>query len=69
MVKLPFIFTEHGSVLPPDRYVGAEEVEDDGVSFEEKMAEPTTELYEQRAEAAGFDAQIWKIVEELGYGG
>ena len=28
---------EHGHVLTPGRYVGAEEVEDDGVPFAEKM--------------------------------
>ena len=29
---------EHGDVLTPGRYVGAEEVEDDGIPFADKMA-------------------------------
>jgi len=40
---------EHGFVLTPGRFVGAEEIEDDGVPFEEKMAELSAELFEQMA--------------------
>ena len=40
---------EHGYMLTPGRYVGAAEIEDDGISFEEKMAELTATLYEQFA--------------------
>jgi type I restriction enzyme M protein len=36
---------EHGYVLTPGRYVGAAEIEDDGVPFEEKMAELSATLY------------------------
>lgn len=42
---------EHGYVLTPGRYVGAAEIEDDGIPFEEKMAELSASLYEQFAEA------------------
>ena len=59
----------HGHVLTPGRYVGAEEVEDDGVPFEEKMAELSAELYEQMAEAEELDAAIRRNLEMLGYGG
>ena len=52
----------HGHVLTPGRYVGAEEIEDDGISFEEKMAELSAELYEQMAEAEELDATIKKIL-------
>jgi type I restriction enzyme M protein len=36
---------DHGYVLTPGRYVGAAEIEDDGVPFEEKMAELSATLY------------------------
>ncbi len=38
---------EHGYVFTPGRYVGAEEVEDDGVPFDEKVAALTAQLQEQ----------------------
>ncbi len=60
---------EHGYVLTPGRYVGAEEVEDDGVPFEEKMAALTAKLYEQFEEARRLEAEIKKNFEVLGYGG
>jgi len=58
----------HGHVLTPGRYVGAEEIEDDGVPFEEKMAELSAELYEQMTEAEELDAAIRQNLEVLGYG-
>ena len=58
----------HGHVLPPGRYVGAEEIEDDGIPLEEKMAELSAELYEQMAEAEELDATIRQNLEVLGYG-
>jgi type I restriction enzyme M protein len=58
----------HGHVLTPGRYVGAAEIEDDGVPFEEKMAELFTELYEQMKEAEELDAAIRRNLEVLGYG-
>jgi type I restriction enzyme M protein len=59
---------EHGYVLTPGRYVGAAEIEDDGVPFEEKMAELSAKLYEQFAEAERLEATIKKNLEVLGYG-
>jgi type I restriction enzyme M protein len=41
----------HGHVLTPGRYVGAEDVEDDGESFEEKMPRLFAELETQFAES------------------
>jgi len=58
----------HGHVLTPGRYVGAEEIEDDGTPFEERMAELSAELYEQMAEAETLDAAIRQNLEVLGYG-
>jgi len=57
----------HGHVLTPGRFVGAEEIEDDGVPFEEKMAELSDALYEQMAEAQDLDTAIRHNLEALGY--
>ncbi len=59
----------HDYVLTPGRYVGTEEQEDDGVPFEEKMAELTAKLCEQFEEAHKLEAEIKKNLEVLGYGG
>jgi type I restriction enzyme M protein len=48
--------------------VGAEEVEDDGVPFEEKMTALSAELYEQFAKADELESTIRKNLEALGYG-
>jgi len=58
----------HGHVFTPGRYVGAEEIEDDGIPFEEKMAKLSAELYEQMGEAQELDATIRRNLEALGYG-
>ena len=60
---------EHGYVLTPGRYVGAEAVEDDGEPFEDKMRRLTATLREQQAEAARLDAAIAANLKGLGYGG
>ena len=59
---------EHGHVLTPGRYVGAEAAEDDGESFGEKMERLTAALAEQQAEGARLDAAIRQNLEALGYG-
>ena len=59
---------KHGHVLTPGRYVGAEVVEDDGVPFEQKMAELSATLYEQFAKSNELEATIRKNLEHLGYG-
>jgi type I restriction-modification system DNA methylase subunit len=56
-------------VLTPGRYVGAAEIADNGVPFEEKMAELTQTLYRQMEESEKLDAVIRGNLEGLGYGG
>jgi type I restriction enzyme M protein len=50
----------HGYVLSPGRYVGAEEVEDDGDPFEEKMPRLVAELHAQFTESAKLEQSINK---------
>ncbi|MCP5248873.1 MAG: SAM-dependent DNA methyltransferase [Candidatus Accumulibacter sp.] len=59
----------HGHVLTPGRYVGAEEVEDDGEPFEEKMPRLVAELHAQFAESAKLEQVIKANLRGLGYGG
>ena len=56
---------DHSYVLTPGRYVGAEELEDDGVSFEEKFAALKTRLQEQFAEGAQLEEKIRARIELL----
>jgi len=59
----------HGHVLTPGRYVGAEEIEDDGEPFEDKMERLIDELQAQFAEAATLEGAIKANLRGLGYGG
>jgi type I restriction enzyme M protein len=59
----------HGYVLTPGRYVGAEEIEDDGEPFEEKMPRLVAELHAQFAESAKLEDAIKTNLKGLGYGG
>lgn len=58
---------EHGHVLTPGRYVGAEEVEDDDEAFAEKMQKLTEKLGEQMAKGTELDALIRQKLRGLGY--
>ena len=49
---------KHGYVLTPGRYVGAEDVEDDGEPFEEKFKRLTATLDEQFKESAKLEKEI-----------
>ena len=55
-------------VLTPGRYVGAAELEDDGIPFEQKMTELTRTLYRQMGESGRLDAVIRENLAGLGYG-
>ena len=59
---------ENNFVLTPGRYVGTEEVEDDGIPFEEKMADLTSKLAEQMQEGSKLDEEIKKVLGAIGYG-
>ena len=58
----------HDYVLTPGRYVGAEEAEEDGEPFEEKMQRLVAELNEQFVESARLEDAIRANLEGLGYG-
>jgi type I restriction enzyme M protein len=55
-------------VLTPGRYVGAADIEDDGIPFEDKMCELSQTLYGQMKEAEALDNTIRQNLEVLGYG-
>jgi type I restriction enzyme M protein len=52
------LIQQHDCVLTPGRYVGAEEVEDDGEPFEKKMPRLIAELNGQFAESAKLERAI-----------
>lgn len=54
-------------VLTPGRYVGAADIEDDGIAFETKMAELSQALFQQMAEAEKLDSIIRQNLQRLGY--
>ncbi|WP_324009137.1 class I SAM-dependent DNA methyltransferase [Aeromonas dhakensis] len=58
---------EHGHVLTPGRYVGAEEVEEDDEAFADKMARLTKQLGEQMAKGGELDLLIKQKLGGLGY--
>jgi type I restriction enzyme M protein len=66
-VKLAEI-AEHGFVLTPGRYVGAEDVADDDEVFAEKMDRLTTLLAEQIEKGQELNAVILERLGRLGYG-
>lgn len=54
-------------VLMPGRYVGVEEVEDDGIPFEEKMTALTAQLAEQFAKGNELQERIRENLKRIGY--
>lgn len=57
----------HGHVLTPGRYVGAEDIEDDGEPFDEKMKRLTTKLEDQFVESAKLEKLIKRNLKGLVY--
>lgn len=54
-------------VLTPGRYVGLAKQEDDGIPYEVKMKQLTSELKEQFEESNKLQAEIKDVLKELGY--
>jgi type I restriction enzyme M protein len=65
-VKLAEV-AEHGHVLTPGRYVGAEATDDDDEAFSEKMESLTVQLAEQMARGTELDAMIREKLGAMGY--
>ncbi|MBI4064540.1 MAG: SAM-dependent DNA methyltransferase [Elusimicrobia bacterium] len=59
---------QHGHVLTPGRYVGAEEMEDDGEPIEDKMKRLSAQLKEQFKESAKLEQAIRESLKKVGYG-
>ena len=57
----------HDYVLTPGRYVGIEEAEDDGISFEEKMNKLTSELSALFRNSHAIEKQIVINLKDIGY--
>ena len=58
---------EHDYILTPGRYVGIEDVEDDGEPFEEKMERLTTTLANQFKKSRELEEEIRKQLGGIGY--
>ncbi|MCL4852484.1 MAG: type I restriction-modification system subunit M, partial [Bryobacteraceae bacterium] len=58
---------EHGHVLTPGRYVGAESQEDDGQSYKERMQRLTALLWQHMDEGVRLDAAIREHLKGLGF--
>jgi type I restriction enzyme M protein len=58
---------QHGSVLTPGRYVGAEDIEEDDEPFEEKIRRLTGRLEEQFAEGLQLERSIRENLKGLGH--
>lgn len=58
---------EHEYILTPGRYVGIEEVEEDGEPFDEKMTRLTGELAELFAKSHDLEDEIKKRLGAIGY--
>jgi type I restriction enzyme M protein len=58
---------KHDYILTPGRYVGLEELEDDGIPFEEKMEELTTELTKLFKESKDLEDEIRENLRSIGY--
>ena len=58
---------KHGHILTPGRYVGAEEVEDDGEPFDDKMQKLTGELAEKFKKSRELEEEIRKNLGDMAF--
>lgn len=58
---------KHDYILTPGRYVGLEELEDDGIPFDEKMETLTTELRNLFDESKELEEEIKENLRSIGY--
>jgi type I restriction enzyme M protein len=58
---------QHGHILTPGRYVGAENIEEDEEAFDEKMKKLTSELAEQFRKSRELEKQIQKNLAGIHY--
>lgn len=58
---------KNGYVLTPGRYVGLSEIEDDGVSFEEKMKKLSSDLRSAFTRGYELESAIERNLKELGF--
>jgi len=58
---------EHEYILTPGRYVGIEDIEDDGEPFEDKMERLTSELAEQFTKSRKLEDEIRENLKGIGY--
>lgn len=58
---------KHDYVLTPWRYVGITDAIDDGIPFEDKMNELTSQLSEQMAQEKALDEEIKKQLAKIGF--
>jgi type I restriction enzyme M protein len=58
---------DHFSMLTPGRYVGAEEQEDDGEPFQERMKQLGNKLREQFAQSAKLQSEIEETLKTFAY--
>jgi type I restriction enzyme M protein len=58
---------KHNHVVTPGRYVGTEELEDDGEPFADEMQRLTSLLREQRLESVRLDSEIVEALTRIAY--
>ena len=68
MLHQLMLYYSHGYVLTPGRYVGAEDVEDDGEPVDEKLKRLTMKLEEQFQESTRLEQAIRENLRRLAAG-